>query len=98
MTVATAILLGLFAGAAAGALYFLWLWRSLLALVDRRRAGVWFAVNSLLRLAFALGCFALLVRWGGWPSTVAGLLGFIAARTLLTRRLQPPPRHAGTSP
>jgi F1F0 ATPase subunit 2 len=91
-------LLGLLAGAALGALYFLWLWWTLLAMVDRRRAGVWFAVNIVLRLAFALAGFALLARWGGWPSTVAGLLGFIAARTLLTRRLQPPPRHGGTSP
>ena len=91
MTAGIALAVGLLAGAAGGALYFLWLWWALRRLVDRRHVGFWFAAHLVLRFAFALAGFALLARGGGLPMVAAGLAGFVAARTWLTRRLPMPP-------
>lgn len=88
MSPVLAIAVGLLSGAAVGALYFLWLWRSLRGLESRRHSAPWIAAGFVGRLAFALACFALLVRWGGWPALVAALVGWLAARTLLVRRLR----------
>ncbi|MBI4525392.1 MAG: hypothetical protein HY695_16450 [Deltaproteobacteria bacterium] len=52
--------------------------------------GLWIAGSLTLRLGLMLGGFVWLQCWGGWPALVAGLLGFIAARTVLVRLLQPP--------
>lgn len=91
MSIGIELAVGLAAGAAVGALYFLWLWWALRRLVDRRRAGFWFAAHLVLRFAFALAGFALLARGGGLPTVAAGLAGFVAARIWLTRRLPIPP-------
>lgn len=96
MSPALAIAVGLLSGAAVGALYFLWLWRNLRGLESRRHRAAWIAAGFVGRLAFALACFALLARWGGWPALAAALVGWLAARTLLVRRLRAPRSNPGT--
>lgn len=93
MNLAVTLAVGLLAGAAVGGLYFLWLWWTLQGLVDRRRAGLWFAVNVMGRFALALACFGLLARWGGWPVLAAALGAFVVTRIVLLRRLAGPPKR-----
>lgn len=92
MSLPAALLLGLVAGAAIGTAYFLWLWTAVRDLGGRGRAGLWFAAGLFGRFAFALAGFGLLARFGGLPVLVPAVGGFIAARTLLRRRLDAPPR------
>jgi F1F0 ATPase subunit 2 len=80
----------LLAGAALGWVYFQALWATVAQLPVRRRPGLWIAGSLILRLGLVLGAFVWLARWGSWPALVAGLLGFIAARTVLVRCLRPP--------
>lgn len=90
MSTLAKLAVGLLSGGAVGTLYFLWLWWSMQGLVDRRRAGLWFAANFIARIAFALACFGLLARWGGWPAVAGALAAFVAARVVLLRRLTGP--------
>ena len=85
MTLVGRLAVGLLAGGTIGAIYFLWLGWTLQGLVDRRHAGLWFVVNLMARLAFALVCLGLLVRWGGWLALLAAAAGFALARVALVR-------------
>ena len=88
MSSALAIAVGLLSGAAIGALYFAWLWRSVRALGVRGRPGARIAAGLLGRLAFALLCFGALARWGGGPALAGALAGFVALRVTLVRRVR----------
>ena len=98
MNLLPSIAAGLLSGGVLGALYFLWLWWTLQGLVDRRRAGLWFAANIVARFAFALGGFALVARWGGWPALAAAAAGFVVMRSVLLRRLTGPAPGRGGPP
>jgi F1F0 ATPase subunit 2 len=84
-----ALALSLAAGAALGVFYFGTLW-----LVVRRLGRVawpaaWLGVTAVVRLTVVLGLAALLAG-ARWERLVAGLIGFVAVRVLLTRRLGRP--------
>lgn len=96
MTLVARLALGLLAGGAIGALYLLWLWWTLQGVVDRRRAGLWFVLNLVARLASALVCLGLLARWGGWQVLVAAAAGFVLARIALVRHLLGPAKGRET--
>lgn len=93
MSLLAQLTVGLLAGAAVGAVYFLWLWWTVQGVADRRRAGVWIVTNLVGRFALALACFGLLTRWGGWPVLVAALCAFVATRIVLLRRLAAPAKR-----
>jgi len=89
MTDALRLAGALVAGALAGTIYFAGLWVTVRALpVSRHPALVTFA-SLVFRLALAFVCFFTLVRTGGWTSIVAGLAGFLLARTVIVSRLRP---------
>ena len=98
MSLLPELAIGLLAGATLGGLYFLWLWWALQGLADRRRTGLWVAVNLLGRFALALASFGLLARWGGWPVLAAALGIFVLTRIVLTRRLARSTTHLAGRP
>lgn len=78
---------GLIAGAALGAMYFLWLGWAMQGMVDRRRRGLWVVGNLIGRIVLALVCFGLLMAWGGWTTLAAAVVAFVVTRILLLRRM-----------
>lgn len=96
MTLVARLAVGLLAGGALGALYLLWLWWTLQGMADRRRAGLWFVLNLVARLGFALVCLGLLARWGGWQVLAAAAAGFVLARVALVHHLTEPAKGRET--
>lgn len=81
------IILSALAGVAVGCLYFALLWKSAQLLTGSAGYGV-FALAALARMALVLAGVALLFAMGsGLPAIAAALLGFVAARVVLTRYL-----------
>lgn len=90
LALSTPVVLGLAVGLAAGWAYFLGLHATIEALGSARRPG-WLLLGSLaLRLALLLSVLWLVVRWTGPAGLIAALIGVIAARGLLVRRLVRP--------
>jgi len=87
--VALIVLVGFAAGLALGALHFAGLWQTLGRLPRTRMPGMLMVASLVGRLAVLLGGFYLLAHWGGWPALVAGLVGVVAARSWLLRRIGP---------
>jgi F1F0 ATPase subunit 2 len=88
------------AGVGIGTVYFVTLWLVVRRLDHLARPALWLAVTGILRLAVALGLFAVLAA-GRWERLVAALVGFLAARVILTRWLGLPgirPRHVEAAP
>jgi len=79
----TGILLGLF--------FFIGLWWTVRRLAIAKRVALWFAGSMLLRTAIVLLGFYFILG-DSWQRLLAGLLGFICARlmvTWFTRSTQP---------
>ena len=89
MKLIVTLTVALLAGMVLGWVYFQALWATLQRLAERRFPAVWIGASFLLRLGLALVTLMGLVRWGGWPALVAALIGFVAARAILVKRLQP---------
>lgn len=89
MRLAATLVIALVVGAALSWVYFQALWATVRQLPVRHRPGLWIAASLVLRLGLILGAFVWLAHWGSWPALVAGLLGFIAARTVMVRRFRP---------
>jgi len=80
----TGILLGLF--------FFMGLWWTVRRLATTKRVALWFAGSMLLRTAIVLLGFYFILG-DSWQRLLAGLLGFICARlmvTWFTHSTQPP--------
>jgi F1F0 ATPase subunit 2 len=77
-----------FAGIALGCFYFMGLWWTVKRLPSARRPVLMNTASFLLRLAVALTGFYLILG-AGWRMLAVSLLGFIAVRVLLVRRLGP---------
>jgi F1F0 ATPase subunit 2 len=77
------------AGVALGAFYFGTLWLVVRRLDRLAWPAAWLGVTALLRLAVVLALFGLLAG-ARWERLVAALLGFVAVRIVLTRRLGRP--------
>jgi F1F0 ATPase subunit 2 len=76
-------------GIGLGAIFFGGLWWTVRRGVPSRRPALWLIGSLLLRMGVALGGFYL-VAGGHWQRLVACLLGFVAARLVLTRLARPP--------
>lgn len=86
MSGALALVLAVLAGAALGAFYFGTLWLVVRRLDRVAWPAVWLGGTAFVRLAVVLGLAALLVGPRG-DRLLAALLGFVAVRLVLTRRL-----------
>jgi F1F0 ATPase subunit 2 len=73
-------------GVALGIVYFAGLWHTVKHLPDSRHPDLTQIGSFLLRSAFALTGFILLMN-GRWEPVSAALLGFVLAREVLVRRL-----------
>lgn len=72
------------AGAMLGAAFFGGLWWTVRRGMRSNRPALWFLGSLLLRLGIILAGFYL-VASGHWDRLLACLLGFVAARFLMTR-------------
>lgn len=88
MSDATTVFLWLLAGGALGCVYFPILWWTVRRLAREPGKVAWLVLGLVLRLALALAALLLAVRFGGWPGLLAALVGFIAVRTLVVRRIR----------
>jgi F1F0 ATPase subunit 2 len=80
------VALGFAAGVSIGASYFLGLWWTVRRATRSSRPTPLLLASFVVRLTLALGLLLVVVRLGPL-SLVAALLGFLAARVLLTRTL-----------
>ena len=76
------------AGIGLGAIYFGGLWWTVRRAVSSPQPMLWFLGSALLRTAIALAGFYF-ISGGQWQRLVACLVGFIAARLLVTRLTRP---------
>jgi len=76
------------AGIALGCFYFMGLWWTLKRLPSARRPVLLNTMSFLLRLVVVLTGFYLILG-AGWQMLAVSMLGFIAVRILLVRRLGP---------
>lgn len=89
--------LALAGGALLGAFYFSTLWLVVRRLDRLARPALWLGITGLLRLAVVLVLFAVFIGTR-WERLVVALVGFLAVRVVLTRRLGRPaevPRRSG---
>ncbi len=76
--------LGVLAGLALGAAYFIGLWLTVRRVANRNGPRTLLLVSFVVRSVVTLGVFVLLARQGAYP-LLGALLGFIAARPVVTR-------------
>jgi F1F0 ATPase subunit 2 len=91
MTGAVALGLALVAGVVLGAFYFGTLWLAVRRLERLAWPAAWLAVTGILRLAVVLVLFALLFG-SRWERLTIALMGFLAARIVVTRWVGRPVR------
>jgi len=84
-TLAAALFLGMLLSGG----YFIALWLTLRRLPHCRRPVMLLIPSLLARLSLLLIGFYLILKIGHWDHLLAALIGFILARTLLSRRLGP---------
>ena len=77
----------LVAGAMLGTIFFGGLWWTIRQGVSSERATLWFIGSMLLRMCIALLGFYF-VMGDSWERLLAGLLGFVIARLIVTRIAQ----------
>jgi F1F0 ATPase subunit 2 len=90
MSLASAMVTGVFLGA----IFFGGLWWTVGQGISSKRVALWFLGSMLLRTCIALLGFYFFLG-GNWKRLLAGLLGFIIARSMVTRltRESKQPRH-----
>ncbi|HOK07448.1 MAG TPA: ATP synthase subunit I [Syntrophales bacterium] len=71
-------------GAAAGGAYFSGLWWTVRRLPSAAHPWRLLALSYLTRVSLALGCFYMIMD-GSWERILSAVLGFMAARAVLTR-------------
>jgi F1F0 ATPase subunit 2 len=86
------LVLAWMAGGMLGAMFFGGLWWTVQQGVSSQRPALWFCGGLLLRMSIALAGFYF-VSGGHWERLLLCLLGFIIARSLLTRLTGPPVEH-----
>ena len=77
------------AGIVLGALFFGGLWWTVRRALSSKRPALWCLGSFLVRAGIVLAGFYV-VAGGHWERLLAGLLGFVIARYLVTRLAGPP--------
>ncbi len=76
------------AGVLLGGMFFGGLWWTVNKIIASNRSAVWLLSSLLLRTGITLAGFYLFAS-GGWENLTACLLGFIAARLMVTHLTKP---------
>lgn len=84
-----AITIAFFLGVALGGLYFGALWFTVSRLAHTRRPALLMVASLSARLALLLIGFYVILDGAHWDRLLAALLGFVAVRTVLIRKLGP---------
>ena len=82
------LVVGFVWGLLLGAVFFGVLWATVRYALTARRMALWFLASLLARMSIALGGFYLVAR-DGWAVLVCCLVGFIAARLIVTWLTRP---------
>ena len=93
MNEAMTLTLASMAGAALGAIFFGGLWWTVQKGVSSKQPALWFLGSLLLRTCLALTGFYFVAR-GNWVRLPVCLVGFVAARLIVTRYTRPESSHA----
>ena len=88
MTTMVSLLTSALAGAALGGVFFGLLWATVRRLPDSRSPVLLLGLSYLLRLAIAVGGLWLIMAGDGWR-LVAAIVGLVAMRSYLLRRIAP---------
>ena len=75
-------------GVLLGAIFLGGLWWTVCQGLSSKRVALWFLGSLLLRMGVAVGGFYL-VSGGHWEQLLLCLLGFVMARLVVTRLMQP---------
>jgi F1F0 ATPase subunit 2 len=79
------LILALLSGAALGIFFFVGLWWTVRKGLVANTPAAWFLLSFLLRMTVTLSGFYWIAQTGEWQHLAIALLGFIAARIVLTR-------------
>jgi F1F0 ATPase subunit 2 len=93
MTETLSLLLALLIGISLGAIFFGGLWWTVQRGVSSRQPALWFLGSLVARAWVALAGFYFVAR-GDWERLPVCLVGFIAARLMVTRFTRPEASHA----
>jgi len=93
MTEALGLMLALVTGMSLGAMFFGGLWWTVQKGVYSKQPALWFLVSLLLRTGLTLAGFYFVGR-GDWVRLPVCLVGFVAARLIVTRYTRPEAGHA----
>jgi F1F0 ATPase subunit 2 len=91
----TMLLLAGGAGVLLGVLFFGGLWWTVQRGLASRRPALWFVGSFVLRASVVLAGMYV-VSGGRWEALLACLVGFVAARVIVTRLAGPPAAYRGT--
>ena len=83
MTETASLVLALAAGGLLGAMFFGGLWWTIRRGLSSQHPALWFFSSLLLRTAILLAGFYVMAL-DGWRTLLASLLGFVAARLVVT--------------
>jgi F1F0 ATPase subunit 2 len=93
MTETLSLMLALVTGMSLGAMFFGGLWWTIQKGLSSRQPALWFLGSLLLRTWLTLAGFYFLAR-GNWVRLTVCLVGFVAARLIVTRYTRPEASHA----
>lgn len=82
-------LVALFVGGLAGFVYFFGLWLTLKQLPVSKNPGLLMLSSLLLRMAFVMSVFYLIMLSVGWQGLLIALVGLTLVRLILSRRYKP---------
>jgi F1F0 ATPase subunit 2 len=88
MTETLGLMLALVTGISLGAIFFGGLWWTVQKGVSSKQPALWFLGSLLLRTCLALAGFYFVAR-GRWERLLPCLVGFIAARLMVTHFTRP---------
>jgi F1F0 ATPase subunit 2 len=87
MTETLGLMLALATGVSLGAIFFGGLWWTVQKCVSSRQPALWFLGSLFLRTWLTLAGFYFVAR-GNWERLPVCLLGFVAARLIVTRHIR----------
>ncbi|MEB8434375.1 ATP synthase subunit I [Cocleimonas sp. KMM 6892] len=87
----SAWLMAFLVGGFAGFVYFFGLWLTLKKLTISNNPALLMLSSLILRMAFVMFIFYLIMRNVGWQGLLIALLGLIVVRFILTRKYKPEP-------
>ena len=93
MTEALSLMLALLTGISLGAIFFGGLWWTVRRVFSSNQPALWFLGSRMVRTWLVMAGFYFVAR-GNWERLPVCLVGFIAARLMVTRFTRPEARHA----